>query len=139
KKDFKEFQNVLLNIKNNKNKDDKTNVLIDENFFRIEAEPIKNFSVTKDDKNKCLVPWVSCCINYNGDVLSSPFCSYVLGNIYNCNFLDIWNSKQFIDMREKIINNSYELEDICSNCKNMHPITRMYRALDRATKILFRN
>ncbi|MBR3628459.1 MAG: radical SAM protein [Elusimicrobia bacterium] len=137
KSKYKHFQKVLLNIKNHK--DENTNILIDENFFQSEAEPIKNFSVIKKDDNKCLVPWVSCCIKPNGDVLSSPFCLCVLGNIYKSKFLDIWNSKKFVGIRKKIINNNFELENICSNCKNMHPITRMYRALDRATKILFRN
>lgn len=134
-KDYKTFQKTLLNIKNNKKYND-MKILIDESFFTVEAEPIKNFSAIKEE-NRCLVPWISCCIYSNGNVSNSMFCSHVIGNIHNNDLEQIWNSKENIKIRKQIIKNS--TKQICDLCLNMHPITRMYRALDRATKVLFRN
>ena len=134
KKEYKIFQNVLLNTKNNKDKD--INIFIDESFFTSEAEPIKNFSAEKEE-NKCLVPWISCCIHSNGDVSNSMFCSQVTGNIYKNDLENIWNSQKNIKIRSQVMKNN--IKQICDSCLNMHPITRMYRALDRVTKILFRN
>ena len=137
KKDYKEFQKVLLDIKNYKNKD--INILIDESFFNTEPVPIKNFSIIKKEENKCLVPWLSCCIHCDGKVSSSTFCISNIGNIYKDTLENIWNSDKNIRIREKIIKNSLDIKHICSNCDKLHPITKMYRALDRATKVLFRN
>ncbi len=135
KKEYKNFKNSLLDLKNNK--DENINVFIDESFFNKESKPIQTFSVCDKDNNKCLIPWVACCIHYNGDVSNSMFCSNNIGNIYNDSLENIWNSDKNIKIRKQIIKK--DMNKICSTCLNLHPITRMYRALDRATKILFRN
>lgn len=135
--EYNRFQNDLSCIKSKENKE--IDILIDECFFNRKAEPIQNFSINKDDKNKCLIPWLCCCIHSNGDVTNSMFCSLVLGNIYKNNLADVLNSEKNIELRKQILKDNTKLKNICSLCEKLHPITRMYRALDRATKILFRN
>lgn len=134
-KEYNCFQKMLLGIKNSKKYND-MKILMDESFFTVDAEPIKNFSATKEE-NKCLVPWISCCIYSNGNVSNSMFCSHIIGNIYDNDLEQIWNSQENIKIRRQMIKNN--MKQICDLCLNLHPITRMYRALDRATKILFRN
>ena len=66
-----------MDLKNNKNKD--INILIDESFFTVEAEPIKIFSVKKEE-----YPEV-----YN-------LVSEMLQNIENNKYLDLGNGKNII-------------------------------------------
>ncbi|MFA5362489.1 MAG: radical SAM protein [Candidatus Omnitrophota bacterium] len=49
----------------------------------------------------CYIPWVQSVISINGDVLGCVYArKYLLGNIYNSTFSDIWFGKKYIFFRQ---------------------------------------
>ena len=82
--------------------------------FKIEffKENILNFN------KKCSWPWNSSYLGANGDVV--PCCIVAdpkvknMGNINSNSFKEIWNSKDYRELRENIKNN--KLNEFCKNC-----------------------
>jgi len=126
---------ILKKIKENALKN-KINVCVDDKF--IQPEPVKKLKISKDEFY-CLVPWISSCIEVNGDVKNSIFCGVKTGNIFKNSFNKIWNSKKSIQIRKNMSAKKMNLSKECGKCADMHVITKMYRALDRFTKVLIRN
>lgn len=119
-----------------KAKKNKINVFIDDKF--IKSEPMKKLNIAQD-KFYCIVPWLSSCIDVNGDVKNSIFCNKKIGNIYKNNCGEIWNSIEAQKIRKYMTAKKTKLLKECKMCKDMHVITKIYRALDRFTKVLIRN
>jgi MoaA/NifB/PqqE/SkfB family radical SAM enzyme len=54
-------------------------------------------------RNHCIVPWCQCNINYNGDVtFCADYNEYVLGNITQQKFSDIYNGERANKFRQAI-------------------------------------
>jgi len=119
-----------------KAKKNKINVFIDDKF--IKSEPIKKLNIAQD-KFYCIVPWLSSCIDVNGDVKNSIFCNQKIGNIYKNNYSEIWNSIEAQKIRKYMMSHKTKLLKGCQMCQDMHVITKIYRALDRFTKVFIRN
>ena len=71
-------------------------------------------------KQKCKWPFTSTFIAANGDVVPCCIISdssvIKMGNIFNDNFSDIWNSKSYQDLRRSI--KEHKLYDFCKPCYN---------------------
>ena len=68
--------------------------------------------------NECIWIWNSIQINWNGDVV--PCCrdtngEYVFGNIFKNDFDKVWNGKEALNFRKRILENQNKL-DLCSLC-----------------------
>ena len=69
-------------------------------------------------KNKCPWPWKRAFVAANGDVV--PCCILAdadiikMGNVFEQNFAEIWNSPIYRDFRERI--RSHRLHEFCKNC-----------------------
>jgi radical SAM protein with 4Fe4S-binding SPASM domain len=97
--------------------------MIDEAQQRAKELNVK-LNIYKDNylskKNKCRWPFRSAFISANGDVV--PCCVLSnsdiikMGNIFEEPFKDIWNSKAYIEFRERI--KKHDLYDFCKNCYN---------------------
>ncbi len=68
----------------------------------------------------CFLPWVSTSVSFQGDVF--PCChllergkEYVMGNINNSKFSDIWNGPKYSEFRERLTDNRNGLE-ACKAC-----------------------
>jgi radical SAM protein with 4Fe4S-binding SPASM domain len=85
-----------------------------ENKVDLKVDYANFYSKTK----KCPWPWRSTYIASNGDVV--PCCviadsdTVKMGNVFEKDFAEIWNSKEYQDFREKIIN--HDLPNYCKNC-----------------------
>lgn len=66
----------------------------------------------------CYIPWKKIHIDMNGNVRNDCFCNnIVIGNINRDTIENIWNAKTVVDVRNNIINNSFD--NACSDgCKN---------------------
>ena len=47
----------------------------------------------------CFFPWLTGLINFNGNIILSPVCGPVFGNIIQQSFTSIWNSREFRNVR----------------------------------------
>lgn len=69
-------------------------------------------------KRKCHWPWRSAYIASNGDVV--PCCviadskTIKMGNVFEENFSEIWNSRQYQELRQRI--KKHDLPKYCENC-----------------------
>ena len=85
----------------------------------------------KSKKMMCIIPWIHAIINPNGDVL--PCCilpyepDFILGNVKEKRFYDIWNGKRYIEFRKKCKPVSFPA---CFEC------TRYFEMNRAATRIL---
>lgn len=80
----------------------------------------------------CLTPWISTYITATGKVL--PCCyltneKYVMGNINQNSFLDIWNGTKYQNFRSSLIHSRKNIEE-CYRCywNDMHRV-KLYRLL----------
>ncbi|CAG0998536.1 Antilisterial bacteriocin subtilosin biosynthesis protein AlbA [Methanosarcinales archaeon] len=69
-------------------------------------------------KNKCYWPWTSAYIAANGDVI--PCCNIAdshtlkMGNLFETSFSDIWNSREYMVLRERI--RTHNIPEFCKSC-----------------------
>lgn len=69
-------------------------------------------------KNWCDFLWEEFIINWDGEVV--PCCfdmnnSYVFGNVFKQSIKKIWNNKEYVNFREKILKNKKEIP-LCKQC-----------------------
>ncbi len=92
-------------------------------YFVIENLYSTNKSLTIK-RRVCLLPWLSMFISISGE--TSPCCAIyprkdnTFGNVFDCEFKDIWNSKKIVDMR--ILCKSLDNYKRNSDCKNCLPM-----------------
>lgn len=55
-----------------------------------------------DSDSICFFPWISTNINFNGNVVLSPICGPVLGNITQQSFSEIWNNHKLREIRLRL-------------------------------------
>lgn len=71
-------------------------------------------------KYKCQIPWFFVCINYNGDVI---FCTdhpeYVIGNIKEDNFFDIYNNEKAVKYRQILKKADKGIWPGCTRCYSL--------------------
>ncbi len=53
-------------------------------------------------KSYCFFPWLTALINFNGNIILSPVCGPVFGNITQQSFISLWNTQKFRDVRMRI-------------------------------------
>ncbi len=68
----------------------------------------------------CSRLWNTVCITWNGEVLPCVYNmnhEYVLGNVKNEPFLNIWNGPKMIQLRKAMIDGTYlDISPLCENC-----------------------
>lgn len=113
-----EIQQTIENLDNEM----KTCVDFQKNNFlkqwRSAVTQIKNNDGCQKNNKPCLIPWFSTYIAANGNVL--PCCYqldeyYVMGNIFEQSFSDIWNGKEYKKFR-KILREDRENVHGCDYC-----------------------
>ncbi|MDD3054055.1 MAG: radical SAM protein [Endomicrobiaceae bacterium] len=89
---------------------------------------IKNEKVNKI-KIGCYIPWKKIHIDMNGNVRNDCFCNnIVIGNINTDTIENIWNAKTVVDVRNNIINSSFD--KACSDgCKNGRVSAKYLKAI----------
>ncbi|NJN25690.1 MAG: radical SAM protein [Cyclobacteriaceae bacterium] len=68
--------------------------------------------------NKCWKMWHSCVMTWNGDIVPCCFdkdARYTMGNIHDRSFKEIWNGKQYLNFRSRLLSDRKGI-DICKNC-----------------------
>lgn len=78
----------------------------------------KAYSIKSGLMNKCWKMWHSCVMTWNGDIVPCCFdkdARYVMGNIHDQSFRDIWNGSKYMDFRSRLFENRKGI-DICKNC-----------------------
>jgi len=105
-----------INFNNLKNIEDMKNIINKYNDKSFKASFVETNLLS--EKNKCSYPWHNPYISANGSVVS---CCMIgdpsvnnYGNINDTNFNKIWNSKDYLELRNSIIN--HKLKDFCKNC-----------------------
>lgn len=89
-----------------------------EKYARYRLNKDGTYSIKNEMKNNCRKLWKSCVITWDGNVL--PCCfdkdgQYVMGNIAEEKFSDIWNNDKYMLFRKTLFNNRKSI-DICTNC-----------------------
>lgn len=77
-----------------------------------------DYMIKNDHLNKCWKMWHSCVITWDGKVVPCCFdkdAKYVMGNLMEQSFDEIWNGKNYLDFRSRLLHNRKEI-DICRNC-----------------------
>jgi radical SAM protein with 4Fe4S-binding SPASM domain len=68
-------------------------------------------------RDKCLAPWFSVNINYNGDVhFCADYPDYITGNIKDENIQDIYNNEKSVKFRKVLKNSPDGLFPACKRC-----------------------
>lgn len=89
-----------------------------EKFRRYFKDDNGDYKLKSRLKNRCLRLWLSPVIAWNGDVLPCCFdknAEFVLGNIGESSFREIWHGERNRAFREKVLHNRAGI-DICRNC-----------------------
>lgn len=90
----------------------------DESISRYRKDETGNFSIKNKLYDHCWKMWHSCVITWDGNVVPCCFdkdAKYVMGNIRDNSFRDIWNNKKYNTFRNQLLGNRQEI-DICKNC-----------------------
>lgn len=69
------------------------------------STPILTFNILYDGKV------ILCCDDYNKKM--------ILGNINNSSIKEIWNSKQYENIRKMLYNGEYKKIPVCCNCNKL--------------------
>ena len=89
-----------------------------EEFSRYQENGDGNFKIKSDHLNKCWKMWHSCVMTWDGDIVPCCFdkdAKYVMGNIHQRSFKEIWNGDSYQEFRSRLFTNRKEI-DICRNC-----------------------
>lgn len=75
-----------------------------------------NFTI---GRKRCVLPWYSANIMPNGDVtLCSDYPDYILGNIKEESFLNIWDNEKAVRFRQKL--KKHKIFPICNRCCGLY-------------------
>ncbi len=77
-----------------------------------------SYKIKSDHLNKCWKMWHSCVMTWDGDIVPCCFdkdAKYVMGNIHQQSFKDIWNGKKYLEFRAQLFEDRKAI-DICRNC-----------------------
>jgi MoaA/NifB/PqqE/SkfB family radical SAM enzyme len=69
-------------------------------------------NISKMNNLFCRWPWEQFLIDVEGDIFFNCFCQKIFGTVKQSSILNLWNSKEVMDFRRKIINNDYK--DVCN-------------------------
>jgi len=99
---------------------EKGSQLIPENegLSRYKSNGKNQFMIKSEHLNKCWKMWHSCVMTWDGNIVPCCFdkdAKYVMGNIHDQPFGEIWNGKPYQDFRSRLFHNRREI-DICRNC-----------------------
>ena len=99
----------------------------------LEKEIMRNKELAKKknmcilfDEEKCNWLWSQIYVNYRGDV--NPCCMILdpeepkLGNILKQNFKEIWNNKEYLNLRHTLINK--KVPSVCEGCRRLWKIRK---------------
>ncbi|MGC8765370.1 MAG: radical SAM protein [Brevinematia bacterium] len=68
-------------------------------------------------RDRCIAPWYSVDINYNGDVhFCADYPHYIIGNIKKESILDIYNNEKAVKFRKVLRNSKNGVFPACSRC-----------------------
>ena len=87
-------------------------------YSRYKKNKNGNYSIKSKLKNRCWRMWTNPVITISGDVIPCCFdkdAKYVMGNINKNSFKEIWQSKNYIDFRKRILKSRRSIE-MCKNC-----------------------
>jgi radical SAM protein with 4Fe4S-binding SPASM domain len=76
------------------------------------------FAIKSELQNYCWKLWHSAEITWDGKVVPCCFdkdAKYLMGNAFTTNFKNVWQSKNYVDFRTRLLNGRKEI-DICTNC-----------------------
>lgn len=89
---------------------------MDVKFVLQSGSIIENQRDTKELGHKqCNMPWYRLSAQPNGDVYPCPVAHEPIGNIFEANILDIWNSDEMMKFREGV-NSLDNMNEDCVNC-----------------------
>lgn len=87
-------------------------------FSRYKLNGDKQYQIKNDHHNKCWKMWHSCVMTWDGNIVPCCFdkdARYIMGNIHDQSFREIWNGPKYQDFRSRLFSNRKEI-DICKNC-----------------------
>lgn len=91
---------------------------LNEKYSRYRKSPNGTYQIKNSLLNHCWKMWNSCVITWDGKVVPCCFdkdAHFVLGDLKDNSFRDIWFSKQYMDFRQSLLKSRAEIE-ICRNC-----------------------
>ena len=91
---------------------------VENKYSRYQLNGNDNYNIKSDHLNKCWKMWHSCVMTWDGDIVPCCFdkdAKYVMGNIHEQSFREIWNGEKYQEFRTRIFSNRKEI-DICRNC-----------------------
>ena len=120
KNDFREINKKLIAILENEYLKKKINIRIGHPINFLFLLNHKDFG-DLDEHNYCRGGLDAPLILPNGDVCMCPawktLKNFYTGNIYNQNFIDIWNSKNFILLRKFMRDDYHNIKNPCNSCE----------------------
>ena len=87
-------------------------------FSRYKEVGSGKFEIKNKLKNQCWKLWHGSVITWNGLVVPCCFdkdAKYVMGNLHEHSFKEIWSKNAFLSFRRQLVNNRKKI-DICQNC-----------------------
>ena len=91
---------------------------VNEKLSRYEQTGDGRYVIKSALPNKCWRMWHSCVMTWDGDIVPCCFdkdAKYVMGNIHQQSFEEIWNGPRYLQFRETLLQNRKSI-DICANC-----------------------
>jgi len=87
-------------------------------YSRYKKNKSNVYTIKSKLKNRCWRMWTNPVITISGDVIPCCFdkdAKYIMGNVYNNTFKEIWQSKKYQNFRKKILKSRKNIE-MCRNC-----------------------
>ncbi len=87
-------------------------------YSRYRQNDQQQYSIKSGLMNSCWKMWHSCVMTWDGDIVPCCFdkdARYVMGNIHDQSFKDIWNGIPYQNFRSQLFKNRNDI-DICKNC-----------------------
>ncbi len=89
-----------------------------EKYSRYRLNGDTRYTIKNSLLNKCWKMWHSCVVTWDGSIIPCCFdkdAKYVMGNIHNQPFRQIWNDEKYLEFRTRLFRNRKKI-DICQNC-----------------------
>lgn len=91
---------------------------VNEKYSRYTLQTNNFYQIKNDLLNHCWKLWHSCVMTWDGKIVPCCFdkdAKYVMGDLKNESFREVWNGKLYAEFREKLMRSRREI-DICANC-----------------------